>query len=435
MKITLTGILLMFLFQNIHAQSLEGRYEGALVRAGSIQGIGFEFFQKEDSIYGRYEIPEAGLFDVPLNDISISDDRISISFYYGQFQCILHRDLKQITGTNEKWNPLIRLHVKKVRSLQRPYTIEQSFFYNKKVRLAGMIYHPIPQREKTNKYVVLIHGSGDQDRYAPYYISLAHSLAQQGIGVLLYDKRGCGLSSGQYSTASMDDLAEDASAAFHHLKSVLPSENNIGFLGTSQGGWIAPLAASKVEECQFVVLNAGPSVSVSKQDAHRIQYGMLADGWPESTIDSALHYTKIYFDYVQNPSPELWTQMKKMSHEYKSLKWASYINLPNKEDFQWWRINNFDPAEFLEGIHCPVLSIFGEFDPLVPPKENKPLMHEYLSRSGVEFDIVVIDGVGHDMKTYHGLNGDNWHWPHTFWQWRKEPEIFLQSICNFIDQI
>jgi pimeloyl-ACP methyl ester carboxylesterase len=298
-----------------------------------------------------------------------------------------------------------------------------------------MLYEPRISTKETKKYVILVHGSGAQDRYSPYYISLAYALSNKGFGVLLYDKRGAGESSGNFETASIEDLAGDAVAAYHYLKTSEDLKKiEIGFLGTSQGGWIASLASNKVGDCDFLILNVGPAVSVFEQDLHRIEYTMKADGWNQSDIDSALAYSESYFQFVKDKSNSTWVKLQELGAKAKNERWAEFIHIPkHKNDFEWWRNNNYDPKETLENLHCRTLSLFGELDPLVPPVENVNLMTEYLTKSGIEFDIKIIPEVVHDMKTFHGLNGDNWNWPSVYWTWRTEPEAYLASIVAFLE--
>jgi len=281
-----------------------------------------------------------------------------------------------------------------------------------------------------------VHGSGAQDRYSPYYISLGHNLTRNGFGVLLYDKRGTGKSSGNFETASIENLADDAVAAYNYLKTLIGvNENKIGFLGTSQGGWIAPLAANKVKDCDFLILNVSPAVSVFEQDLHRVEYSMKADGWNQSDINSALKYTKLYFQFAIDKKNSTWSKLKQLSSEVKNKKWVEYIIIPkNKNAFDWWRNNNYDPEKTLKNLNCRTLSLFGEYDPLVPPIENVKLMTEYLTTSGIKFDIKVIPEVLHDMKTFQGLNGDNWDWPLVYWKWRVEPKEYMLSIIEFLDE-
>ena len=372
---------------------------------------------------------------MPIDNFKIVNDTLQLKFYYGNFFCFLTENKKEITGISEKWNPKLRLHVKRAQFKKKPYSKKNISFNNGDVQLSGMLYEPRISTQETKKYVILVHGSGAQDRYSPYYISLAYALANKGFGVLLYDKRGTGESSGNFETASMKDLADDAVAAYDFLKtSVGSKKSEIGFLGTSQGGWIAPLAANKVGDCDFLILNVGPAVSVFEQDVHRIEYTMKSDGWNQAAIDAALAYSASYFQFVKDQNNNTWDKLQQLSAKAKNERWAEFIHIPkHKNDFEWWRNNNYNPKTTLENLNCRTLSLFGEFDPLVPPVENVKLMTEYLTKSGVKFDVKVISGVLHDIKTFQGLNGDNWNWPSVYWTWRTEPEEYFASIVAFLE--
>ena len=111
---------------------------------------------------------------------------------------------------------------------------------------------------------------------------------------------------------------------------------------------------------------------------------------------------------------------------------AMEISLPEAGDIDWWRKNRFDPAEALQKLRCPVLSLFAEYDALVPPQENRDKMERYLKAAGIEYRIKTIPGCGHNMIGFHGLNGNNWDWPHVYWQWMKQPVEFMDEIVGFI---
>ncbi len=433
-SLAFTILLQSIVLLNGYAQNLDGRFEGAVTRDGSVQLVNFEFYMKDGRQKGNYEIPEIGSFDVPVDTIFMRNDTLNVKFYFGNFFCFADSNKRQITGISEGWLPKIRLHIKQSSSRKKPYLKEDIEFTNNEISLSGMLYHPENQTDGAVKYIVLVHGSGGQSRFAPYYISLGYSLSEMGYGVLLYDKRGTGSSSGNYQKASMDDLADDALAAVSYLKS--RSDLNIeeiGLLGTSQGGWIAPMAANKSEHVDFIILNVAPAVSVFDQDIHRVYYSMDDDGWEQSAVDSAIAYTKLYFKYAENNKAKDMKALLKMSEDIKNREWAEYVNLlEGGEDFTWWRLNNYDPESALKKLNCRTLVLLGEKDVLVPPVENEEKMRAYLTEAGIDFEIVVIKGVAHDMLTYQGLNGGNWDWPQVSWQWRYRPAEFLNRIEGFL---
>src|SRR5207248_3726314 len=105
----------------------------------------------------------------------------------------------------------------------------------------------------------LVHASGAEDR--EYLLPFARFLIRHGIAVLGYDKRGVGGSTGDWNTASFDDLAGDVVAAFAYLKARTDIDGSqIGLLGWSQAGWVMPLAAVRASDIAFLISISGPGV-------------------------------------------------------------------------------------------------------------------------------------------------------------------------------
>lgn len=425
--------ILSFIPIIVIGHNLQGRYAGAISRDGSIQLVEMDFCWENGIQKGTYSIPEVGYYNVPLEDISFNKESLNLKFFYGNFYCFLSEDLSQITGISQYWEPKLRLHLKKKakRSIQL-YKGENIKFMSENLSLAGAIFSPRNTNEKI-PYVILIHGSGAQDRNTPYYVSLAHKLAKNSVGVFFYDKRGCGRSEGDYEKATFADLANDVSSAFRYLQTRKDLNIfSIGLLGTSQGGWIAPIAANQINDCAFVILNVGPAVSLYEQEVHRVKYSMQNNGLEKSQVDCALQYLNAYFDFVKSNERKDYKKLEDLIDIINKKDWIEDNPLPDIGDVEWWRNNKYNPAENLRKLKCPVLSLFAEYDVLVPPQENKDKMESCLKEAGVEYRITIIPGCGHDMIGFHGLNGNNWDWPHVYWQWRKQPVEFIQEILDFI---
>ena len=120
--------------------------------------------------------------------------------------------------------------------------------------------------------LVIVHGSGQEKRMMEF----ATILANNGIAVLTYDKRGVGESGGIYAgpevgtnnvdSANLNLLCLDASAAANTLLADLPGNNiPIGLIGGSQAGWIIPLAAKRNSNIGFMVIFSGALVTVREQ--------------------------------------------------------------------------------------------------------------------------------------------------------------------------
>lgn len=110
--------------------------------------------------------------------------------------------------------------------------------------------------------VVIIPGAGPQTRMG--FAMMADALKAQGIGVLRYDKRGCGSSTGDLSTATLGELTDDAIAVTAYLRTRSDvNQKRMALIGLSQGGAIVPMIAVKNRAIAAVVLLGAPFAAYS----------------------------------------------------------------------------------------------------------------------------------------------------------------------------
>ena len=130
-----------------------------------------------------------------------------------------------------------------------PYAEEEVVYENKEagVKLAGTL--TLPQSEGQFPAVMLITGSGPQNRdeeifgHRPFLV-LSDYLTRKGIAVLRVDDRGVGGSTGNSSQVTTEDFAGDVLAGIEYLKSRKEIDpTRIGLIGHSEGGIIAPIVA------------------------------------------------------------------------------------------------------------------------------------------------------------------------------------------------
>jgi pimeloyl-ACP methyl ester carboxylesterase len=437
MKITTAAAaLLVGMFANAASPQdaeIEGHWSGAVVRENAIQLVDVRLAGASDSLSGTYDIPELGLFDVPLREVSLSDSVLTLRILYGPFALHVHSDVGQLTGSNERWNPPLALHLKRQATPpERPFAAEEVDFANGDVKLRGLLVRP--RGDGPFPALVAVHGSGEQGLQTWEYRSHAYALARRGIAVLLYDKRGVGASTGDYRTADFEALAGDAIAGIHLLRSrpdIRPS--SVGLLGISQGGWISAVASRSGAKPSFIVMLQGPAVSLEEQELHRVRYSMQADGLEQGAIDAALAHTRNYFRFVNTSRG--WEKLKASSEAAAASVWADYVNVaasPDDEDILWWRRNAYDPADDMRRVQCPVLAIFGEDDTAVPPAENREKMESYLSDADVPYSTTVVSRLPHSVTTYHDLKGGQWNWPDGFWVWSRRPDALDAAIAEWV---
>ena len=143
---------------------------------------------------------------------------------------------------------------------------------------------------------VLVSGSGPQDRdqtilgHKPFAV-LADRLARAGIAVYRFDDRGTARSTGDFSTATLTDFATDAAAAVAALRA-RPDIAEVGLIGHSEGGYVAPLvAADSAAGVAFVVSLAGPAVP--GREVYAEQHRRIAGTLGLSPLGTTLYGTAI----------------------------------------------------------------------------------------------------------------------------------------------
>lgn len=147
------------------------------------------------------------------------------------------------------------------------YKEEEVIFQNGDVTLAGKLL--IPSTKGPHPAVILLHGSGPQDRNGERSEIrwVADHFARHGIAALIYDKRGLGVagSTGNLATATFSDFADDALAGLKLLQGrheINPRQ--IGMWGISQAGWVMLTATL----CQRISRSSFPCLPGQRLQDH-----------------------------------------------------------------------------------------------------------------------------------------------------------------------
>jgi pimeloyl-ACP methyl ester carboxylesterase len=303
-----------------------------------------------------------------------------------------------------------------------PYRVEDVVFHNDTLTLAGTL--TLPPKEGRHPAVVMITGSGAQNRdeelfgFKPFKI-IADYFTRHGIAVLRYDDRGVGGSSGSTSESTTSDFATDVLAALKYLQTrpdINPKE--IGLCGHSEGGIVAPLAASRSKDVAFIVLIAGPGVDGERILLAQAELIMRADSASEQEINDALSVNKRIYEIVKSGKdlasfrPELENQVRREVDAMKperreSIKDAdAYIKARVDATIKqvqnpWFKyFLTYDPEPALEKVRCPVLALFGERDLQVPAEMDKTAMEKALRKGGnKDFTMKIMPKANHLFLT------------------------------------
>ena len=218
----------------------------------------------------------------------------------------------------------------------------------------------IPEGEGPFPAVVIIHGAGTSRRANRWYLSVTAHLQENGIAVLLPDKRGSEKSEGSWVGADFETLAGDTLAAVKHVRSQeLFAPAGIGLIGMSQGGWIAPVAASRDQDIAFVVSMSGASVTPKEQ---------------------------LLYEEIHNISHFTWPFVARLLAPITANR---IMKMPHVKAYA-----DFDPVPYWKKVDAPTFFAFGENDENVPVDTSIKVLRDNLS---VDLVKVYPDG-GHAIK-------------------------------------
>ena len=141
-------------------------------------------------------------------------------------------------------------------------------------KMTGLLIEPPGAPDAKRPLVVMVHGS---ERTSPIGGVYGYAMAAQGISVFVYDKRGTGGSEGEY-TQNFELLAADAAKALEAARGLAAGRyGRAGFFGGSQGGWVAPLAATRTR-ADFVAVGFGLVASPIEEDREQMVSEVRAAG-------------------------------------------------------------------------------------------------------------------------------------------------------------
>ena len=427
--LSLTILLVIFSVFQATAQESKwlGMWSGKLDISSTKLEIIFEVWTDENGKpVAVMDVPMQGAKDIQTTVLKAEADSLALSVpmirgtFKGEFlnDSIIQGEWKQ----SGMAFPLILAKTEVATELKRPQTpkrpfpyIEEEVVYENKIagiKLAGTF--TFPQNGENLPVVILITGSGAQDRdetifeHRPFLV-IADFLTRNGFAVLRVDDRGVGGSEGKTSDATSEDFAGDVMAGVEFLKSrkeIDPSK--IGLIGHSEGGLIAPMVATKSKYIAFVVLMAGPGI-VGEQILY--EQGKLinkAAGLTEEQAQQNQKLQEAIFNIIKTETDSA----KRIDRLQSTMSNGQYYMLTDEQkaavDNQIKTVNNnwfkfflnYDPYPTLVKLKCPVLAINGEKDLQVPPNENLAAIDKALTEGGNKnFKTMKLPGLNHLFQT------------------------------------
>lgn len=236
---------------------------------------------------------------------------------------------------------------------------QEVVFPSGELTLHGTVIAPAATSDSRRPGMVMVHGSGRVSREG--YRREAESFARSGIVTLIYDKRP----KRSESDVDFSLLANDALAGLHALRTRADvDQGRTGLWGVSEGGWVAPLAASRSAEVAFLVIVGGPGIPPARQQAWNLVNRFAAAGVSGSLPDTVSRTT------------------------LGLIVGAGLFPEPG-----------YDPVPVLRRITQPVLGLWGELDRVIPGAESMRIFQEAFDRGGnAHYTLRAVPGADHTMR-------------------------------------
>ena len=220
---------------------------------------------------------------------------------------------------------------------------------------AGTLY--LPADGEGHPAVIWVHGAGEATRL-PFEAPIVSGFVREGIAFFSYDKRGVGDSEGEccpgdyghFNLLTADVIG--AIVAVRGVEAVEPAE--VGLIGASQAGWIAPRAAAESGHVAFTAL-ASAAVLPYEQIA---AYADLTGG-----------------DGSADPFPS----SQEIADALGGTSWEGV-----------------DPRPYLDHIDVPELFLLGDADREIPYAQTVDAL-DRLKADGASITVASFSGAGHGL--------------------------------------
>jgi pimeloyl-ACP methyl ester carboxylesterase len=258
---------------------------------------------------------------------------------------------------------------------------EAFFVVSNGTKLEAELFIPKVGAEK-KPAVIFSPGSGDA-LYQNYAFGLVERyilkvFLTRDMAVLLVNKRGMGLSEGDYTRGSIEARAFDIYSAVQSIQSHPDIDDaNIGLVGHSEGGWVVTQAAADHPDIAFFVSLAGPTTTRMEQATDMYAHEAVCDGLvgekQEDYLKRRIRMTRIGTKIGE------WTNFGLLGFDSRTM--------------------HFDPRNAIQTIQVPALFIYAENDILVTPALHIERMNEIFGGDVPEhIEMTVIDGATHGFR-------------------------------------
>lgn len=404
--------LFIFLSQILVAQQkdYQGSYTGSFNFGNFQSDLSLDIKQTQDQYDIQFTSLDQNAFGIPARDIIIDQDSIkfalqSDSYRYEFKGILLNNSILQINLMVDGNSFEFQLQ-KVAKDDSHGIKSKDIRFRSENLLLYGTVYYPV---KPNGKAIYLVTSSGNTDRSA----SRAEALmfAQNGFITLHTDKRGTGISDGNWQKADMPTLCNDDILAIQYLSQIEKlALNQIGIKGSSQGAAKVPYIMSKLPDLMFGIAVSCPASTLLESDLNywKNRNKTIIES---QYLDQATKMQKSVFQYISGDLSK--DKLEDEIQANKDESWFEYIWIPAPEEVETDLKLNYSPLPYFALVKQPLLLIEGTNDEIIPTQSLKTIKKTIGKNGSRKNKFVSLKGANHSMMMVENSDFKYWQSLHS----------------------
>lgn len=400
-------ILVCCLITNVSAQQqkFSVKYLGQFHKGNFTTDLEFDIQKTNDTYLVTFNSLSQNAFGIPAGDIHVKSDTLQFAlqsdFYRYDFQCHPFGQTQMdalLTVDGDTYS----FDLKKAKSTVDIVSKSRDIrFKSNGLYLYGTIYYP----EKPNgKAIYLVTSSGNQDRSA----SRAEAILFSRAGYITFhtDKRGTGLSDGNWLIASIPELCEDDLNALEFLHQTEHIEfHDIGIKGSSQGATKVPYILQKNQDLGFGIVVSCPASSLLESDLNYWK-NRHADKISNQNINNASNMQKSVFQYISGTLSKI--SLEEQIEANTSEPWFPFIWIPDLDSVETDKKLSYSPLPYFKDLTTSLLVMEGSEDQVIPAGSLEKIKKIMGRQANGKSKFITLQGADHSMMLTAGSDFPYW---------------------------
>ena len=386
----------------------EGTWEGVWVKQSDPLPVTIAFSRANGAWTGKFSSMDLGVRNIPFRGVAVQGDIIAWQIVGDSTTVSMRATLsgnrmvgvyRELLNAAPNGGPVSSgtIELRRATAATAQYLTRAITLRSDGLTLTGDLL--TPKGASHNPAVVLVPGSGPQLRYSMMYV--ADYFARHGVIALVYDKRGCGGSSGDWRSAGYEELADDACAALSFLR-LQPGVDHaaVGYFGHSQGAMLAPLVAAKCPLVRFLIAADGFGGTQMEQDVARVSDSLAESEFTPADRTRAMELYKRFLTAVASGSSEQRDAFYASVKGLEGQSWYDWLAIPGPDSY-WWtfypKTALYSCLPYWRKVRVPVMLIHGEKDIVCP-------IHPGLDRTvaalkgNENLRVLIVKGADHTLR-------------------------------------